>query len=72
MKLLLGLVAFGAVISALYGLAMTAFGDPFMTFWIILGKASSHTILGVVGGGRMAGLSSHINASATYSLQRHL
>ena len=62
MRLLLGAVIVGTGISALYSGAITMFGDPFMTIWVILSKVSLESVRSVVGGGRMAGLSSHINA----------
>ena len=62
MKLLLGIVVLGAVGSALYGIGVTVFGDPFMTVWVILSKVDLDRIPGIVAGGRMAGLSQNIIA----------
>ena len=61
-KLLLGIVVLGAVGSALYGIAVTVFGDPYMTIWVILSKVGLDRIPGIVAGGRMAGLSQNIIA----------
>ncbi len=61
-KLLLGIVVLGAVGSALYGIGVTVFGDPFMTVWVILSKVDLDRIPGIVAGGRMAGLSQNIIA----------
>ena len=61
-KLLLGIVVLGAVGSALYAIAVTVFGDPYMTIWVILSKVGLDRIPGIVAGGRMAGLSQNIIA----------
>ena len=61
-KLLLGAVVVAAVVSALYGAAVTIFGDPFVTVWVILSKVDLDRIPGIVAGGRMAGLSQNIIA----------
>ena len=61
-KLVLGVVVFAAVVSALYGVAVTMFGDPFMTVWVILSNVDFDRIPGIVAGGRMAGLSQNIIA----------
>ena len=61
-KLLLGVVVACAAASALYGVAVAAFGDPFMTVWIILGKVGLGDISNIIAGGRMAGLSTKIIA----------
>ena len=61
-KLLLGVVVVAAVVSALYGAAVTIFGDPFVTVWVIHSKVDLDRIPGIVAGGRMAGLSQNIIA----------
>ena len=61
-RLMLGIVVLGVAVSALYGPVVTVFGDPFLTTWTILSKVSAESIRSIVVGGRMAGLSSHINA----------
>ena len=62
LKLLLGVVVLGAAICALYGVAVTLLGDPFMTVWVILSKVDIDRIPGIVAGGRMVGLSQNIIA----------
>ena len=61
-KLVLGILVLSATVSALYGPMVTMFGDPFLTLWVIFGKANLNTIQDVVAGGRMAGLSENIIA----------
>ncbi len=62
LKLLLGVLVLGAAICALYGVAVTLLGDPFMTVWVILSRVDLDRIPGIVAGGRMAGLSQNIIA----------
>ncbi len=62
MKLVLGVVVLAAVVSALYGVAVAAAGDPFMTIWIIISKVHLDRIPGIVAGGRIAGLSQNVIA----------
>ena len=61
-KVVLGVVVFGAVVSTLYGVAVAAFGDPFMTVWIILSNVGLGKLSGIIIGGRMSGLSLNIIA----------
>ena len=68
-KQLMGVVVLGVATSALYGAAVTIFGDPFMTVWVILSKVDLERIPSIVAGGRMAGLSQNIIAFS-YGLRR--
>ncbi len=61
-KIVLVVVILAAAVSALYGVVVTAFGDPFMSVWVILSKVDLDRIPGIVAGGRMAGLSQNIIA----------